>query len=343
MERPVAWPPRPGTFRYRRGEVIFTPGDGGGLFYLVRAGVVRIAKALPGGRTLTLGLLGPNAVFVQEDAPGGATAVAIADATVTVLGGDELAALLAVSPSLAATVVAGTTRRQSELQSLVEQIATGDEAGRVAAALLTLAEGSERIDEDGLAEIDLPSGERSLADLVGLERAAVADQLRRLEAAGIVRIRGNAGWAVDRDRLRAESRPAVDDRLVSVRYDAAAGAVAGPDAPADAVALSDPDGVILAANPAYAQLYGYSLDQVVGQPFAIVFPEEQRTRALDRYRAVFAGPAAPAPIQAAVRRADGSDRVVEARVDFVYRGEERVAMVSMIRDVTGDGDEALGG
>ncbi len=44
----------------------------------------------------------------------------------------------------------------------------------------------------------------------------------------------------------------------------------------DAMALSIPDGTVLAANPAYFHLYGFPEEEVVGKHFSIIFPAEQR-------------------------------------------------------------------
>ena len=54
--------------------------------------------------------------------------------------------------------------------------------------------------------------------------------------------------------------------------------------------LSDADGIVLLAHPAYCELYGYAADELVGQSFAIIFPPDERARAQERYRAVFTGP-----------------------------------------------------
>ena len=40
----------------------------------------------------------------------------------------------------------------------------------------------------------------------------------------------------------------------------------------DAMVLSDPHGIVLAANPAYLRLYGFPEEAVVGHSFAIIFP-----------------------------------------------------------------------
>src|SRR4051812_35774881 len=61
------------------------------------------------------------------------------------------------------------------------------------------------------------------------------------------------------------------------------------DSAPDAMMLSDGDGVVLMANAAYCRLYGYEVEEIVGHSFAIIFPPEQRTRAIERYRAVYAG------------------------------------------------------
>ncbi len=124
------------------------------------------------------------------------------------------------------------------------------------------------------------------------------------------------------------------DRLAAALIAEETGFRAAWEAAPEAIALSDADGLVLAANPAYAELYGYPLDEVVGRSFALIFPPEQRAWAEAGYRAVFAGPARPEPVMAPVRRADGTERTVEARVGFVERAGVRVAMVSVLRDVT---------
>ncbi|MDF3017427.1 MAG: Chemotaxis protein methyltransferase CheR [Thermomicrobiales bacterium] len=100
------------------------------------------------------------------------------------------------------------------------------------------------------------------------------------------------------------------------------------------MALSDPDGVVIAVNPAYCALYGLNPEQAVGQSFAIIFPEEERASAAEQYHAIFAGPDPPPSYESRVQHADGGERFVEARADFLIRDGERIAMISSIRDIT---------
>lgn len=106
------------------------------------------------------------------------------------------------------------------------------------------------------------------------------------------------------------------------------------EACADAMVLSDRDGTVLHANPAYSRLYGYAPDEVIGHSFSIIFPPEVREWAVEGYRTTFDQPDIVPAVVSSVRRADGTERVVETHYDFVVREGTRVAMLSTIRDVT---------
>ena len=49
----------------------------------------------------------------------------------------------------------------------------------------------------------------------------------------------------------------------------------------DAMVLSDADGVVLDANDAYFNLYGFSAEEVIGEKFYIIFPEETHQEVMD--------------------------------------------------------------
>lgn len=106
------------------------------------------------------------------------------------------------------------------------------------------------------------------------------------------------------------------------------------EATPDALVVSDRDGIVLAANAAYCDLYGLTAEQVLFRPFSIIFPEGRRASAELDYRAVFVLPEPPPPFVTAVRRADGVERRVQAAATYLHRDGERVAMLSTIRDVT---------
>jgi PAS domain S-box-containing protein/putative nucleotidyltransferase with HDIG domain len=106
------------------------------------------------------------------------------------------------------------------------------------------------------------------------------------------------------------------------------------EATSDAMALSDPEGIVLAANLAYLNLYGYPTEQVIGRSFAVIFPEENREQAMEAYKAIFASEGNPPTFETAIRRRGGGERIVESKAAFLTIEGRRIAMLSTIRDIT---------
>jgi PAS domain S-box-containing protein len=105
------------------------------------------------------------------------------------------------------------------------------------------------------------------------------------------------------------------------------------EAAADAMALSNAEGIVLAANPAYYQLFGYSPEQVLGQSFALIFPAEQRPDAVAQYTALFQQHTNIPVYESTIQTADGSERIVEAQARFITL-EDSQLLLSIIRDIT---------
>ena len=92
------------------------------------------------------------------------------------------------------------------------------------------------------------------------------------------------------EQLVGEAAPHPDPRAVEAALqESEARFQAVWEATSEALALSDPNGIVLAVNPAYVALYGFSPDEVVGHPFSRIFPEAERPAAEAHYQAVFTG------------------------------------------------------
>jgi PAS domain S-box-containing protein len=96
----------------------------------------------------------------------------------------------------------------------------------------------------------------------------------------------------------------------------------------DAMAISDPGGTVLDANPAFLQLYGQPIGAVAGHSFARFLPEEQD------YSQSFLSRPTGQLFEHTVARADGAERVVESRLDFLEQAGQRQAMLAIVRDIT---------
>ncbi len=197
----------PTTATYRRGEQVFAPGTGEGLVYIIRSGCIRLYKTLADGRSINVGLLGPNTIFAQEDRSDGlatgATAEAIVASTLSIVAAGDLAKLISASPDLASAVVAGMTRRLTDLQTLVEHLLVRDTSVRLSVTLLNLASKFGRPAKDGLEEITLPLTHQGLANMIGSNRVTVTRKLLELQRDGAVKSLGRNILAVDVGRLQA--------------------------------------------------------------------------------------------------------------------------------------------
>jgi diguanylate cyclase (GGDEF)-like protein/PAS domain S-box-containing protein len=102
----------------------------------------------------------------------------------------------------------------------------------------------------------------------------------------------------------------------------------------DAMCISDANGIVLAANPSYFRLYGYTAEQVIGKSFEIIFPKSEQKDALDQYKSIFHSRNVPPAFESTVRRADGAERFVETHISFLTTAGQRTAMLSTISDIT---------
>jgi len=198
------------TLAFNRGQEIFGPSGGHGLVYIVRTGCIRLYKSLPDGRSINLGLLGPNTVFTQEFDPdglsSGSAAEALVDSAVSVVGSDDLATLIQQAPELATAVVHGMSRRLSELHALTEHLLARDTSVRLASTLLSLSRGFGRPTADGLTAITLPMPHQALANMIGSNRVTVTRKLLELQDRGAVRALGRNSIAVSPEKLLAHAQ-----------------------------------------------------------------------------------------------------------------------------------------
>jgi PAS domain S-box-containing protein len=103
---------------------------------------------------------------------------------------------------------------------------------------------------------------------------------------------------------------------------------------ADAMVLSDPDGIIQLVNPACSALYRLSTDELIGHDFALILPNTDGADAELYHRELFAAAQPPPTFHNRVRRANGEECTVECRAEFVSHDGQRVGLITIIRDIT---------
>jgi CRP-like cAMP-binding protein len=188
----------------RRGEIFLNPGRGGEAIYQINRGHVALYKALPGRRSICVGLIGPNDVFTQE--PGGHTGItaeALTDVSYVSYTMDQLVSTLSSSSDAARNVLSSLTRRLSETQILIERLLARDITLRLGGILLELAERFGKPAPDGMVAIDIPVPHKMLARMIGGNRVTVTRVMTDLRAEGLVASPGRNRVVISVDKLRA--------------------------------------------------------------------------------------------------------------------------------------------
>ena len=195
--------------RLRRGEVLFHEGDSGDKLYLVTDGKVKLGRTSSDGRENLLAILGPGQMFGElslfDPGPRTATASAITESTLASLDHDDLRPLLLAQPTVAVQLLRALAQRLRRTNEAMADLVFSDVPGRVAKALLDLAERfGDESSEGVLVRHDLTQEE--LAQLVGASRETVNKALSEFANRGWLRLEGRSVLLIDRERLARRAR-----------------------------------------------------------------------------------------------------------------------------------------
>ncbi len=192
-----------------RGGRVFEQGDPDDSLFLVRSGKVKLSRRGRDGRENLLSVNGPADVFgelsVFDPCPRTATATALTDARLSALGAADFRSWLARHPACAEQVLRMLARRVRRTHDALADLVFTDVPGRVAKALLGLAERFGTAEPDGVrVPHDLTQDE--LAQLVGASRETVNKALADFTARGWLVVMPRTVVVLDAERLARRAR-----------------------------------------------------------------------------------------------------------------------------------------
>jgi CRP/FNR family transcriptional regulator, cyclic AMP receptor protein len=192
-----------------RGHIVFEEGDPGDRLFIVLDGKMKISRAAADGRENLLAVLGPGEMFGELSLfdPGErtATASAVTDSTLASLDHDDLRPLLLDQPGVAVQLLRALAQRLRRTNEAMADLVFSDVPGRVAKALLDLAERFGDDEGDGVrVRHDLTQEE--LAQLVGASRETVNKALSEFANRNWLRLEGRSVLLLDRERLARRAR-----------------------------------------------------------------------------------------------------------------------------------------
>jgi CRP/FNR family cyclic AMP-dependent transcriptional regulator len=190
--------------QFRKSTILFHKDQPGDALYIVASGHVRIFLPAARGEELTVEVAGPGDVFGElallDGRPRSASAETLEDTTVQVLSREEFQRYLTATPRFAASLIELLSARLRQITEYAESLAFLDIHGRVARALLQLAE-RHGVDHQGV-EIDFDMTQAELASMVGATRERVNRALASFRAQGLIELRGKKIALLDTARLR---------------------------------------------------------------------------------------------------------------------------------------------
>jgi CRP/FNR family cyclic AMP-dependent transcriptional regulator len=184
------------TRSFRKGAVIYTPGETGEALFLLREGAVQIYRLSTEGRKLVIAHLLPFSFFGEMSCIGQGMYDTFAEVTedslIITMNCAVLNRLLIRKPEIARRILESFGRRVLDAERQLEDTVFKGMTARVAALLLRAAEGDA---VDGLTHQDI-------AERLGVYRETATNALNELKAAALISIGRKHITILDRERLR---------------------------------------------------------------------------------------------------------------------------------------------
>ena len=161
----------------REGEALFRAGDAGDGCYRIQTGLVKIVVASQHGEERILSLLGPGAIVGElsmiDGGPRSASVVAVADCSLSFVSRVRFQKYAEADPELAGYLVKTLSRRLRQADDLLAAATFLSVKGRLARALLNLAEHAGE-EQDGRIELRHKISQGDLAAMAGVARENVS-------------------------------------------------------------------------------------------------------------------------------------------------------------------------
>ncbi len=193
----------------RRGEVLFVEGDEGDRLYIITEGKIKLGHSSEDGRESLLAILGPGEMIGEltlfDPGPRSTTATAVSPASMLCLEHSDLVQILDTNPEVAKHLLRALAQRLRRTNESLSDLVFSDVPGRVAKALLDLAERFGTQSDDGV-HVPHDLTQEELAQLVGASRETVNKSLADFVSRGWIRLEGRAVTLLDMERLSRRAR-----------------------------------------------------------------------------------------------------------------------------------------
>lgn len=192
-----------------RGATLFYEGDPGDQLYFVISGKIKLGRTASDGRENLVAIMGPGEIFGEmalfDPGPRSTSATAVSETRLAGVKHASLKKAMEKSPSISAQVLQALARRLRRTNENLADLVFSDVPGRVAKALLDLADRFGRPATDGIL-VAHELTQEELAQLVGASRETVNKALADFAQRGWIRLEGKSVLIADSERLARRAR-----------------------------------------------------------------------------------------------------------------------------------------
>jgi len=179
---------------FQKGEMIYFPGELANHVYLVREGMIRLARITPEGRTFILEMFSPGDIFGEMALAGqdrrSETAEAMRDCSLWGVPRATLQAIVEKNPKMALQITKIIGFRRLQIENRVSNLLSTVPV-RLARLILTLAERYPGPLDQAKRTIKIRLTHQDMGDLIASNREIVTATLNRFKKDSIIGFNGN--------------------------------------------------------------------------------------------------------------------------------------------------------
>lgn len=194
---------------FRRGELIYVPGDPGKSVLVVVRGRVKIKGITPDGKEFILAFVDEGEIFGElglfDDGPREEFAEAAESTEVLALRREDLLRVLEERADIVLQITKLIGLRRKRVETRLRNLLFRSNRQRVAGLLIELLDTHGERNGRGWA-IRLPLSHQELAGLIGATRETVTITLGQLQLDGLIRVQRKNITVLDRDGLATEAQ-----------------------------------------------------------------------------------------------------------------------------------------
>ena len=180
--------------KYKKGEIIFTPGDYFDYLFVVNRGRVKVSKISAMGKEQILRILEPGdfmgelSLFNNKVLTNSAEAIETAE--ICIIKSDKIRELIIEKPEIAIKFLQKYTESIEESEELIELIGLRDVEQRIANYLITEVEKNNIKNKNNEYEINLPVSKGVLASMIGTTQETLSRKLTVFQDSGWIKLTG---------------------------------------------------------------------------------------------------------------------------------------------------------